>query len=118
MRQWCFVFALGCVSNQRDTPGATSDSPGKPNIKLATIGSTGEVISALSPEGYWRLDEITGDTVVDSSQTSNGTYVGAYYLDQAGALYGDPDTSVLFAPVPTGGLKRRMPRSQTPRASR
>src|SRR5262249_2134939 len=46
---------------------------------------------------YYRLDETTGSTAVDSSGNGNdGTYVNGPTIGQSGALAGDPDTSVAF----------------------
>src|SRR5262245_1483597 len=55
------------------------------------------VMSSLEPVGWWRLAEVSGTTVVDSSRSQiNGTYVGNPALGVRGAIVGDPDTAVAF----------------------
>lgn len=54
------------------------------------------------PLGYWKLNEAAGPTAIDSSGGArNGTYSGAYTLNQASAPTGEAGTSVLF-PGTTG----------------
>jgi RHS repeat-associated protein len=47
-----------------------------------------------NPVSYWRLNETTGTSAADSNGPNSGTYTGGYTLGQAGALPGDPATSV------------------------
>jgi hypothetical protein len=50
-----------------------------------------------SPLAYWRFDEKSGTTAVDSSgHGHDGQYVGAVTLGQPGAIAGDPGTAVGF----------------------
>ena len=63
----------------------------------ATGGATyAQVVLADTPVGYWKLDDPSGTTVVDSSTVaSNGTYVNSPTLGVAGAASGT-GTSVTF----------------------
>jgi len=50
-----------------------------------------------APIGYWRLDETGGTVAHDLSPSGyNGSINGGVTLNQAGALYNDPDMSMLF----------------------
>jgi hypothetical protein len=67
-----------------------------PAIKLLAAGggvvaSLPDAIMALSPQGYWKLDETSGSTAVDSSGNGrDGTYNGSITLaGKAGADGGD-----------------------------
>ena len=52
-------------------------------------------ILADNPLAYYRLDDASGSTAVDSSSNGmNATYVGGVQLGQPGALPFDPDTAV------------------------
>jgi hypothetical protein len=49
------------------------------------------------PLAYWRFDDKSGTTAVDSSGNgNNGTYVGGVTLGAQGAIVDDPGTSVTF----------------------
>ena len=51
------------------------------------------------PVGYWRLGEKNGPEAADASGNNHhGKYLGAPAFGQRGALEGDPDTAVRFAP--------------------
>lgn len=68
------------------------------NIPVAStpsIGSLATEIAALSPVGYWKLNETSGTTATDSSGNGrNGTYSGSYTL--AAVTGGDGDDYVDF----------------------
>lgn len=52
----------------------------------------------FSPSAYYKLDETSGTTLVDSSGNGrDGTFTGSPTLAQAGAITGETGTSVLFA---------------------
>ena len=75
-----------------------------PVTARASIYST--TILGDNPVLYYRLDESSGTTANDSATSDgaqNGTYTGAYSLNQTGAMGGtDPsDTAVRFNPNPT-----------------
>ena len=53
------------------------------------LGTTGLV-------SYWRLGEAAGTQIADSKGTNNATLAGGATLGAAGAIAGDPDTSVSF----------------------
>lgn len=54
------------------------------------------VVLSDAPVSYWRLDEASGTTAADQQGAYAATYAGTFTLKQAGALAGDPDTSVLL----------------------
>jgi hypothetical protein len=59
-------------------------------------GYAGAVL-ADSPLAYWRFDELTGTTAVDSSGHGNDAhYTGGVSLGAPGALTGEDDTAVSF----------------------
>jgi hypothetical protein len=54
------------------------------------------------PVGYWRLGEKHGPEAADSSGNNHhGKYLGVPAFGQRGAIEGDPDTAVRFAPPAT-----------------
>jgi hypothetical protein len=54
-------------------------------------------VLADSPVGYWRLGEPSGGTAEDSTANNlDGTYQSGVTLAQAGAIFGDADTSASF----------------------
>ncbi|SRR6266480_950260 len=54
-------------------------------------------VLADSPIRYYRLNESSGTNIVDSgSQAHNGTLNGGVTLSQAGLIFADSDTSMLF----------------------
>jgi hypothetical protein len=70
-----------------------------------------QVVLYDSPIRYYRLGEAAGTNVIDSSlNAQTGTISGGVTLAQAGALYNDTDTSMLFdgstgsIALPTSGL--------------
>lgn len=67
-------------------------------------GTLPAAILALSPVGYWKLDEPSGTTAVDSSGNGrDGTYVGSGYTLQ-GATGGDGN---LYTDFGNGGASSR-----------
>ena len=54
-----------------------------------------DVVDALNPLGYWRLDESSGTTATDRAGSYNGTY-DTVTLGATGAIGGDSDTAVSF----------------------
>lgn len=55
-----------------------------------------QTVNQSSPSGYWRLGDVSG-TATAADASGNGataTYLNGVQLGQAGALPGDPDTSV------------------------
>jgi hypothetical protein len=62
----------------------------------AGAGTYPTVVLADSPAGYWRFDELTGTTALDSSGHNNhGTYLNGPLLGQTGAFAGS-NTAVSF----------------------
>ncbi len=57
-----------------------------------------EVVKATPGlQGYWRLDEASGTTALDSSPNArHGTYSGNYTLSQSGPIVSAPNGAVLF----------------------
>jgi len=53
-------------------------------------------VMADRPEAYWRLDEASAGSVVDSAGPHDGTLVGSATLSQPGVLAGDSDTCMSF----------------------
>lgn len=54
-------------------------------------------ILADSPVAYWRMDEMSGPTLVDVTGSGyNGTYHPSETFDESGAIAGDSDTAILF----------------------
>jgi hypothetical protein len=95
--------ASGTTQGQDQTFTTTSSSTSYRDAVLATTGLN----------HYWRLGESSGTTATDSKGTSDGTYQGGFTLGQPGAIFGDPDTSVLLngstglvnTPVDPGGAQ-------------
>jgi hypothetical protein len=67
---------------------------------FAVTGSTAgyrATVMADAPRGYWRLGESGGTAAADeTSNASNGSYLGGPTLGVAGALATDPNTAVTF----------------------
>lgn len=87
-----FVDAAGDV----DTSGNADAGPdGACSDGGCAVTYPGEVL-ADGPLAYWRLDDTSGTTAVDSSGNGNdGTYYGDFTLGQSGAIASDPsDTGV------------------------
>ncbi len=62
---------------------------------MTSGGGYASVVLADSPLAYWKLDESSGTTAVDSSGNGrDGTYAGGYTLSQSGI--GGTNTAVLF----------------------
>lgn len=58
------------------------------------------IILADNPTGYWHINETSGTVATDSTSNHyNGVYSSGLTYNQAGAISGDPDTSIGF----TGG---------------
>ncbi len=58
--------------------------------------SLSETILSHNPVAYWRFNELSGNSALDTSGNGNtGTYNGGFSLNQAGAT-GDGDTAVNF----------------------
>lgn len=54
-------------------------------------------ILADNPTGYWHINETSGTTGIDSTTNHyNGAYSSGITYSQAGAINGDPDTSIGF----------------------
>lgn len=54
-------------------------------------------VLADNPAAYWRLNETSGTTLNDTTGNGHdGVYSGGFTLSQAGALQGEPSSSVLF----------------------
>jgi len=54
------------------------------------------IVKADSPISFWRLDETTGPTALDSVGANNGTYTGTVMYGVTGALTNDSDSAVEF----------------------
>lgn len=76
--------------DKTDSPHYPNVTPGK-RLELATA-SFQDVIKADAPDGYWRLDETSGQAL-DSSETGvHGTIRGDVSQGQPGLLAGNPGT--------------------------
>jgi hypothetical protein len=74
----------------------TVDSHAPPEAGDAAITYDQEVMMD-APLAFWRFDETTGTTALDSSGNGHdGMYVGGFLLGQPGAITGDPGKSVSF----------------------
>ena len=79
-----------------------TDSPNHPNVKpgkrleLATA-SFPHVIQADLPDGYWRLDEASGQAQDSSANANHSTDVDAAEQGQPGLLAGNPATQGAYA---------------------
>lgn len=117
---WEYTATLGAVNRTAINilsriSRATQSSDSAPAINvtsLATIENVGvldtidsnslyaENVLAKSPSGYWRLGEPAGFSITTaydwSGNGNNGTINGAVTLGQAGAIYNDPNTAMLF----------------------
>ncbi len=73
-------------------------------LPQAPADSYGAAVFGLGPDVYWRLNETSGSTAVDSgSNSSNGTYSGGVTLGAAGALVGvSGNTAVRFTGASNG----------------
>ena len=81
-------------------PGGTSAANAPVDqftFSTSTSGSYSSLVTG-SPGllAYWRLGETSGTTATDTTGTNNGSYVNGPALGSAGAIAGDPDTSVTF----------------------
>jgi hypothetical protein len=51
---------------------------------LSGFGAFPDAVMALSPDGYWRLEETSGTNAADLTGTQDGTYIGTPTLDVTG----------------------------------
>ena len=66
-------------------------------LVVAATSSYASTIAGDSPNGYWRLGESQGTTLVDSTaNANNGVYKGGFTLNQSGAIGGDPNSAASF----------------------
>ncbi len=67
-----------------------------------TAGGLSAAVMALSPLGYWKLDETSGTTATDSSGNArHGAYVGSVVLNVAGSGFPDfPKSPSSYVEVP------------------
>lgn len=74
-----------------------------PSVRGAAPETYGAVILADGPVGYYRLDEASGPTIVDSSGGgADGTYAGTPVFGEDGALP-EPNDAVRFEGSPDSG---------------
>jgi hypothetical protein len=75
----------------------TASGTGTSNGTFAPIltGYNAVVLGTSGLQNYWRLDELSGTTFVDSKGSLNGTWSGIFALGQAGATADAGDYSVL-----------------------
>ena len=78
-----------------DGPHHPNVTPGK-RLELATA-SFAHVIQADSPDGYWRLDEASGQAQDSSANANHSTNVEAAEQGQPGLLAGNPATQGAYA---------------------
>lgn len=80
--------------DKTDGPHHPNVTPGK-RLELATA-SFSDMVLAESPDGYWRLDEASGQAQDSSANANHSTYVNA---DQGlpGLLAGNPATQGAYA---------------------
>jgi hypothetical protein len=86
---------------QQDSAEEGSADSGVDSTPPSEAGEAGityaQVVLSDNPLAYWRFDETSGTTAIDSSGNGNtGTYVGGVTLGKPGAIVGDPGTSVGF----------------------
>lgn len=71
-----------------DNVGNTVTYTGSNTVKAPAFYSCATAVNSLASSGYWRLDDASGTTAVDSSTTTGGanvgTYAGAYSLGVIG----------------------------------
>ena len=86
--------------------GSQAGGPGKAGgsgaviirVNAPVVPSLAEAINALSPVGYWKLDETSGTTATDSSGNGHdGTYTGTLTLD---ATDGAPNFDGGYVSIP------------------
>ncbi len=84
------------------TPTATATlapatlTPTPTPTQVAGTSAYRAAVMADAPLAYWRLGEASGTVAADQLNAHNGTYANNPTLGQAGALFGDPATSVNF----------------------
>ncbi|GAC1302569.1 MAG: hypothetical protein NVSMB21_00650 [Vulcanimicrobiaceae bacterium] len=75
--------------------GSVAPSQTSRTLAITPAGDLTSVTTALNPTVYYRLNETSGSTALDSSSHSNGTYVGSYALNSSPLTANDAGT-VLF----------------------
>lgn len=90
--------SLGSVKAVTDTLTAAIDSLQRNAGRLLKDGTSySATVLALSPLGYWRLDETSGTTAADSSGNNHPeTISGSPTLGVTGLIKNDPSTAYLF----------------------
>ena len=77
------------AGNTDPIPATDTWTVGSSYYRDAVTGTSGLI-------AYWRLGDASGTTATDQLLGHPGSYLGSPALGQAGALTGDPDTSVRF----------------------
>ena len=79
-----------------DNDGLTATKTLSVTVQSAAGGYPAMVLGTTGLVSYWRLGEAAGTQVADSKGTNHATLAGGATLGAAGAIAGDPDTSVSF----------------------
>lgn len=90
----CSLVSLDGLTGDAGPPDAPS---GGPDAEAGPARGYAAQVLADAPVAYWRFDEASGKTAVDSSGHGNdATYEGGITLGAPGALAGDDDTAATF----------------------
>ncbi|KQV07006.1 hypothetical protein ASC63_06585 [Leifsonia sp. Root112D2] len=85
------VLTRDTVVNHYNASGRTA------NVPAAPTDTYGKAVFADNPEIYWRLDDTSGSTMKDSSESSNaGLRSGGVTLGTSGALAGGVGSAATF----------------------
>jgi PKD repeat protein len=79
-----------------DNDGLTATKTLFVSVQSATGGYPAMILGTTGLVSYWRLDEAAGTQIADSKGTNTATLAGDATVGAAGAIAGDPDTSVSF----------------------
>jgi hypothetical protein len=63
---------------------------------VTVVSNHAPIVRFDNPSAFWRLDEASGATALDSVGGHDGTYTGTLTYGVVGALPGDPDTAIEF----------------------
>ncbi len=115
--QWAWDFGDGYSSSLQNPPH-TYDTAGTYTVRLTVRNYSGSdsltktdlvtvtvppppvayatTVQSDSPNGYWRLGELSGTSAADQTGAASGTIKGGVTLGTPGALVGDSDTAMTF----------------------